>query len=117
MIINFQAKSQETRPDTTQVTVDSARIDRTSVLNRKDTLDPKAIQAWDSVLALVQADTVASDSLKKPPVGDIKTTVHYISSDSITLNMLTQDVKMFGDAQINYNPISISAEIMNCCFF
>ena len=113
MHFNFQAKSQEINRDSTQfrsnVTLndtiprpDSTRIDRlNSTRFNKSQLD--------SILATIEADTVKQDSIPPPPVGDIKTTVVYKAQDSITLNMITRDVKMFGNANIDYKPISLSA--------
>jgi len=114
--INFQAKAQVLPPDKVVVT-DSLRAD-SSVFN-SDSLrviapsDTLGVDV-DSILSDSSAIAIQSDSLKniekKPPVGDIKTSVHYTSTDSLTLNMLTRDVKMYGNAKIDYNPISISAE-------
>ncbi|MEN8248406.1 MAG: putative LPS assembly protein LptD [Bacteroidota bacterium] len=109
LLINFQAKSQVLEQDSTKISVDSVKISKPIVIPKKDTLNPSGPTPLDSILAKIPVDTLAADSVKKP-VGDIKTTVHYKSMDSITLNMTTQDVKMFGEATIDYTPISISAE-------
>jgi lipopolysaccharide assembly outer membrane protein LptD (OstA) len=113
--INFQAKAQVLLPHNI-VATDSINAD--SSIFKTDSL--RAIAPADTVglgIDSVRSDSsllVQSDSLQnvesKPPVGDIKTTVHYTSSDSLTLNMLTRDVKMYGTAKIDYNPISITAE-------
>ncbi len=55
-------------------------------------------------------DTTRTDSLAAQPVGDIKTTVKYHATDSITLNMRTSDVTLFGNAQIDYKPITLKAQ-------
>ena len=54
-------------------------------------------------------DTLATDSIPPKPVGDIKTTVHYTAKDSITLNMTSKNVNIYGNATINYNPIVLDA--------
>ncbi len=66
----------------------------------------------DSTMAALPADTLARDSLmqEQQPIGDIKTTVVYSATDSITLNMITRDVKIYGNAKIDYKPISLAAE-------
>jgi hypothetical protein len=56
------------------------------------------------------ADSVRLDSLEQQPVGDIKTTVKYNATDSITLDMFTKDVQLFGKAKIDYDPVGIEAE-------
>ena len=66
--------------------------------------------ALDSANSDLRADTLVRDSIPQQPIGDIKTIVKYSSKDSITINMITKDVKMYGTAKIEYTPISIAAE-------
>ena len=113
--INFQAKAQV--PPVNKVAIESLRADTIDIkvdsLNNiapKDTLDLGGVSmGTDSATVAHIVDSLRNIE-KKPPVGDIKTTVRYNSADSLTLNMLTRDVKMYGNAKIDYNPISISAE-------
>ena len=112
-VINFQTKAQVTAPkkaisasslqsaDTIPQTI------REGIINPQDSL---GVIAGDSSLISFPGDTLALDSIPPIPVGDIKTTVHYKSSDSLTINMITRDVKMFGNANIDYSPIRITAE-------
>ncbi|MCB0495743.1 MAG: LPS-assembly protein LptD [Cyclobacteriaceae bacterium] len=120
--INFQANSQELT-DSTNVknTVQSDSL----IEIKSDTIpgtvpDTTKLQPTDSVsisvsdsLLIMPTDTSAiaqKDSVKKPPVGDIKTTVHYVAQDSITLNMRTHKVKIYGDGKIDYKPIALDAQ-------
>ena len=113
--INFQAKAQV--PPVNKAAIESFRADTIDIkvdsLNNiapKDTLDLGVVtMGTDSATVAHIVDSLRNLE-KKPPVGDIKTTVRYNSADSLTLNMLTRDVKMYGKAKIDYNPISISAE-------
>jgi lipopolysaccharide assembly outer membrane protein LptD (OstA) len=112
-VINFQTKAQ---------TTDSKKVQKDNSLQAADTIpqtdslriimpaDSLGIDLADSILGLLPADTMAMDSIPPIPVGDIKTTVNYKSSDSLTINMITRDVKMYGKANIDYSPISITAE-------
>ena len=113
--INFQANAQVQPPN--NVTIDSLRgennafkLDSLKLTAPADTIGV----GTDSIRSDSSSVVIHSDSLQnienKPPIGDIKTTVHYTANDSLTLNMLTRDVKMYGDAKIDYNPISITAE-------
>ena len=96
--LNFQAKSQDPRPINDPID---------STLN-KNTKTP-AVPVDFASNAVQISDTLLLDSLVQQPVGDIKTTVHYNSTDSITLNMITKDVDLFGNAKIDYDPVSIEA--------
>ena len=114
-IINFQAKAQVETPIIVAPTDSAQTIDGLPKLENRsiqgDSLGPANTRdLLDSALATMQLDTLAADSVKQQRIGDIKTTVHYKSLDSISLNMVTKDVKMFGDASIDYEPISITAQ-------
>ena len=111
-VINFQTKAQITAPkkalkDNSQQAADTIPP---ANRNRIFSADSLGINLADSSLISFPADTLELDSIKPIPVGDIKTTVHYKSVDSLTINMITRDVKMFGNANIDYSPISITAE-------
>lgn len=119
--INFQAKAQvpadSTQTDVTQqadsiqnVVVDSL------ILSQKDSVrvipfDSLQTALSDSTINIVDSLGVApEDSIKRPPVGDIKTTVHYVANDSITLDMGTKNVMIYGTGKIDYKPIALDAE-------
>jgi lipopolysaccharide assembly outer membrane protein LptD (OstA) len=112
-VINFQTKAQITAP---KKAISASRLQSADTIpqtNREGRINPQdslGVIAGDSSLISLLADTLALDSIPPMPVGDIKTTVHYKSSDSLTINMITRDVKMFGKANIDYSPISITAE-------
>ena len=93
-----KANNEQVVPDTliSGITADTTKIEA-------DTL------ALDSSGTTIPADSILTDSLAQQPVGDIKTTVRYNATDSITLDMTTRDVKIYGDAKIDYTPISITA--------
>ena len=125
LFLNFQANSQV--PTDSTGTVISIPIDSLQ-LGRLDTipvtrLDSAKLQPTDGTtisltdtLLISPQDTsalVSQDSVKKPPVGDIKTTVHYNANDSITLNMGTRNVKIYGKGKIDYKPIALDAEEIN----
>lgn len=112
-VINFQAKAQITPPKkgipgNSLVAADT--IPQVDSLSIKSPADSLGINLADSASRLFRAKSLAQDTIKKVPVGDIKTTVHYKSDDSLTINMITHNVKMFGAAKIDYSPISITAE-------
>lgn len=113
VMINFQAKAQEVEVDSVRISESitaSDTIPATDTLRVKPPLRPQYTpEELDSILATIEADTVKQDSIP-PPIGDIKTTVFYKAKDSITLNMITRDVKMFGNANIDYTPISLAAD-------
>jgi lipopolysaccharide assembly outer membrane protein LptD (OstA) len=112
-VINFQAKAQ---------TIGSKKVQNSDFVQPNDTIPKldsvKSISPADSLgralndssTALLFGDTLKLDSIPPVPIGDIKTTVRYKSVDSLTINMITKDVKMFGDANIDYSPITITAE-------
>lgn len=89
----------------------------------KDTIPIPVINISDS-LPLSQADSVAelleneldqqaTDTLQaEKPRGDITTTVNYKAKDSISLNMKTKYVEMYGEAAIDYKPIRLEAEVI-----
>ncbi len=121
-ILNIQANSQ--------VLLDSAAINivtkidsigtkylNSANLNNIDStlllkLDSALLSNLDSI-PLVNTDSTIldkADSVAKLPPGDIKTTVKYDAEDSITINMLTKNVKIYGNAIIDYNPIQLDAQ-------
>jgi len=130
LLLNYQANSQEINVDSLKTAEilfpkdtlpSSDSLKSATILLPSDTLPmtdstrliPPSREKYtpeqlDSMLTAIKADTLKKDSI--PPVGDIKTTVTYHARDSITLNMITRDVKMFGAAQIDYKPISLSAD-------
>lgn len=125
LLFNFQANSQ-ILPDSTRTSIQRSKGSLISMSN--DTIpvtvpDSVKLQPTESVKTAVSdsslvltADSVSiarTDSLKKPPVGDIKTTVHYVANDSITLNMKTHNVKIYGSGKIDYKPIALDAEEIN----
>jgi hypothetical protein len=122
LFCNYQAKGQNTEPI---LPVDST-LNKTL---QNDTI-PEKITLKDSLKVdslrknLIINDTIPDpysglqDSLKvdttevvdKKPVGDITTTVEYSSTDSINLNVRSKLVKLYGDSNIDYEPIGLSAE-------
>jgi len=102
--INNRAKAQRQPASADSTKTLTQKIPADSLVNPSDSL---ALMARDSLNA---TDTLAQDSLVRKPVGDIKTTVHYTAKDSITLNMTTKNVEIYGDANINYTPIALEAE-------
>jgi lipopolysaccharide assembly outer membrane protein LptD (OstA) len=105
--INFRAKAQV--PAKKPVPIDTTQINKGSMLDSLSIgIESDSIKY--SGISKIPQDTLMRDSIPPQPVGDIKTTVHYKALDSLTLNMLTKDVKMYGQANIDYTPISISAE-------
>lgn len=112
-VINFQAKAQISAPKRVQNSSTLQAADTIPKLDSLSTITPSdslAVVEPDSILRSFLADTMALDSIQSAPVGDIKSTVHYKSGDSLTINMITRDVKMFGAANIDYSPIIITAE-------
>lgn len=116
ILLNFQAKSQQLKADslkkeTLLIANDTLPIPDSLTARQRIKLDStkKSHAVLDSLLDNSQTDTLTQDTIP-PPVGDIKTTVQYKAADSITLNMLTHDVKMFGSANIDYTPIALSAQ-------
>lgn len=115
---NFQAKAQELS-DSARVNIPS-KIDSTNTMGLDSALAGHKGQALDSLMkmaldsipeaALDSAASAKADSLKKVPKGDIKTTVNYHADDSITLNMLTHNVKIYGNGIIDYKPINLDAQ-------
>jgi len=109
--------AQETGSDK-PISADSILIK--PILAQQDTLPPLAVgdsisigelkAELDSANIGLSADTLVTDSIPQQPIGDIKTIVKYSSKDSMTINMITKDVKMYGTAKIEYTPISIAAE-------
>ena len=97
---NFRANGQE--------------VDSTQVLIPVDSLvSADSVSLADSVLVdgeLIPQDSVQSDSLQAQPTGDIATTVFYQSRDSITMNMRTKAVDLYGASNIDYKPIGLQAE-------
>ncbi len=122
ILINIQANSQ-ILPSSNAVniptkidSVDTNKVDSTHILNSKTTLksalDSTFIANIDSV-SLSSSDSIITDeadSVAKLPPSDIKTTVIYNASDSITINMFTKDVKIYGNANIDYTPIQLDAQ-------
>ena len=95
--INFQAKSQ--------VLSDSTKA---NIVNIQDST---LIALSDSLISSIDSSLVTKpDTIIKAPVGDIKTTVHYNAKDSITLNMFTRNVKIYGSGKIIYKPIELEAQ-------
>lgn len=124
ILINIQANSQ--------VLTDSARIniptkiDSVAILSVDSTqyfasdssivsqLDSTFLAAIDSI-PLINGDSsliAAVDSIKKLPPSDIKTTVTYNAKDSITIDMFTKDVKIYGNGIIDYKPIALDAQLI-----
>ena len=113
---NFQANSQVIEP-----IVQDSTLQTNTVISQQDSITTSIDSVLTNYAALdtlgldslqidsLAIDSIAADSLSQQPVGDIKTTVHYKASDSITLNMVSQDVKLFGNAKIDYKPITVSA--------
>lgn len=120
--LNFQANSQiltdsanvriPTKIDSTaNLALDSAQVllrDSTQLTN----LDSIILAGLDSI-PLINNDSTLSDkvdSLAKLPRGDIKTTVAYNAKDSITIDMFTKNVKIYGSGIIDYKPIALDAQ-------
>ena len=110
---NFQANSQ-VLTDSTQINIpikiDSVAIQ--SIDSSKSELKDNILGALDSI-PLINNDstlTQVADSLKKLPPGDIKTTVEYTSKDSISIDMFTKNVKIYGSGIIDYKPIALDAQ-------
>lgn len=116
---NFQAKSQNPEPEP-EIPLDSLN----SPLLVNDTI-PIIQNSADSLInsflendtiplvSTVLPDSLSADTTKiadKKPVGDITTTVMYSSSDSINMNVKTKIVKLYGNSNIDYEPIGLSAE-------
>ena len=101
---NFRANSQVT----SEAVIDSVLTAPQLEGIVTDSIRNELIQVADSLMG--SADSLLLDSLEAKPVGDIKTTVVYSAKDSITLNMASQDVNLFGQSKIDYTPIGIEAE-------
>ena len=122
IILNFQAKSQVLN-DSTGINIPS-KIDSVAItapdsasFSLKDSTQISAIDSTylvglDSLSTLTNDSTLilAADSLKKIPPGDIKTTVSYNAKDSITIDMFTKNVKIYGSGIIDYKPIALDAQ-------
>ena len=113
---NYQAKAQGTEIDSLNTNNSLEQQDTIpsidSLRNVPRSLKPNQTftnSELDSILSVINNDTIAADTIP-PKVGDIKTTVHYKSQDSITLNMIPRDVIMYGNANIDYKPIQLSAQ-------
>lgn len=76
---------------------------------------------YDSLLSNISPDTIAFasnnpdslsvdlDSLAQQEVGDIETTIRYSAEDSIQMDVVNQIVNLYGDAQITYGEIELTA--------
>lgn len=120
--LNFQAKSQVLN-DSTRINIPS-KIDSVAIttpdsasFSLKDSTQISAIDSiylagLDSLSTLTNDSTIilAADSLKKVPPSDIKTTVSYNAQDSITIDMFTKNVKIYGSGIIDYKPIALDAQ-------
>ncbi len=122
LLLNFQAKSQvltdsasiniPTKIDSVAIsTIDSALVilrDSTDLSKLKSDL----LVGLDSIPILNNDSTLseAIDSLAKLPPSDIKTTVKYNAKDSITIDMFTKNVKIYGSGIIDYKPIGLDAQ-------
>ena len=97
IFINYQAKGQKN---------DSIPV--ISPANIKVSIPADTIpQIETDTLAM---DSLASDSTRTAPVGDITTTVLYKSTDSIYMNLQSTQVNLYGNASIEYKPIALDAE-------
>ncbi len=67
-------------------------------------LDSIPLEKIDSTLLL------ETDSVPQLPPSDIKTTVEYTSKDSITIDMFTKNVHIYGSGIIDYKPIALDAQ-------
>ena len=107
---NFQANSQ-ILSDSTILNIPT-KVDSILIKELFKASDSTLLVNLDSI-PLLQTDSTLSakvDSVAKLPPGDIKTTVKYHSNDSITINMFTKNVKIYGSGIIDYNPIQLDAQ-------
>jgi LptD protein len=119
---NFQANSQVLNDSTRRnlpTKIDSVALNALdSVVNSlRDSsllsnIDSTILAGLDSIPIINNDSTLTSiaDSLENLPSGDIKTTVEYNAKDSITLNMFTKNVKIYGSGIIDYKPIALDAQ-------
>ncbi|MCF6359794.1 MAG: LPS-assembly protein LptD [Cyclobacteriaceae bacterium] len=122
LFLNIQANSQVS-PDSSVLKIPT-RIDSIAVFVQDSakllSSDSTFLQEMDSALMasldsipLLSSDSslrAKVDSVAKLPPGDIKTTVIYNAEDSITINMFTKNVKIYGSGIIDYNPIQLDAQ-------
>ncbi len=97
ILVNYQAKSQ------INDSISAISADTVGVLSPTDTIPNIASDT-------IPIDSIAADSVKTTPVGDITTTVLYKSRDSIYMNMQTTQVNLYGESSIDYQPIGLDAE-------
>ncbi|GJM60089.1 putative LPS assembly protein LptD [Persicobacter diffluens] len=96
--LNIAANHKENQ----QITVPYLRSDSTDVdstLTDSLALDSLALDS----LAL-------QDSLNRVPKGPIKVKIDYQAADSLTLNLRTQDVEMYGEGKVTYGTIELDAD-------
>ncbi len=122
LLLNIQANSQVSA-DSTAIstpakidslalpTLDSAKISvKDSTILQQ--IDSTFLANLDSIPLLSSDSTLMAkvDSVAKLPPGDIKTTVKYNAEDSITIDMFTKNVKIYGSGIIDYKPIQLDAQ-------
>ncbi|MCZ6899616.1 MAG: putative LPS assembly protein LptD, partial [Bacteroidetes bacterium] len=99
LTFNFRAKAQDIPP------ISKNPVDSLSKI--------QPAEESISKLKLSRRDSISADSVRAPvPVGDISTTVKYTAKDSIRLNVLTKIVHLYGQSDIDYEPIGLQAEII-----
>ncbi len=122
VILNIQANSQVLIDSTsinipanidsiTHLALDSVKLSiKDSTFLQK--IDSALLANKDSIPLLNSDSSLISktDSVSKLPPGDIKTTVKYNAEDSITINMFTKNVKIYGNGIIDYDPIQLDAQ-------
>ena len=77
---------------------------------RYDSLTMMEVQdSISSILAQNDSLIISADSLIQEEIGDIETTIQYSATDSILMDVANQIVKLFGEAEIVYGDIKLTA--------
>ncbi|BDC98368.1 putative LPS assembly protein LptD [Persicobacter psychrovividus] len=63
-----------------------------------------------SLDSLAMDSLALADSLQRIPKGPIQTKIDYGATDSLVLNLRTQDVEMYGEGAVNYGKIKLDAD-------
>lgn len=103
--------SQELKTNTAEQN-DSISLETTepdSLLLQKSVIPTDSLIIQDS-LQVNDSTAQVRDTI---PKGDIETTIHYSSTDSMQLDLATQHINMFGSGKIDYGDIELTAHRIN----